>query len=101
MYQRHWSEHKPSITVSVKEEEWAEVAAWVYKNFDELSGISFLPQDGGSYRQAPYEECTKEQYEALLAKMPTSIDWDSLKENTDNVEGAQTLACASGHCEIV
>ena len=100
MYQRHWSEHKPSITVSVKEEEWAEVAAWVYKNFDELSGISFLPQDGGSYRQAPYEECTKEQYEALLAKMPTSIDWDSLKENTDNVEGAQTLACASGWCEI-
>jgi len=100
LYQRHWSEHKPSITVSVKEDEWMDVGAWTWRNFDEVSGVSFLPQDGGTYRQAPYEECTKEQYEALLAKMPKSIDWDSLKENTDNVEGAQTLACASGHCEI-
>jgi ribonucleoside-triphosphate reductase (thioredoxin) len=100
MYQRHWCEHKPSVTISVKEPEWVDVAAWVYKNFDELSGISFLPHDGGSYRQAPYEECTKEEYEALLAKMPKTIDWDSLKEDTDNVEGAQTLACASGWCEI-
>ena len=100
MYQRHWCEHKPSVTISVKEDEWVDVAAWVYKNFDELSGISFLPHDGGSYRQAPYEECTKEEYEALVAKMPKTIDWNALKEDTDNVEGAQTLACASGHCEI-
>ena len=100
MYQRHWCEHKPSVTISVKEDEWVDVAAWVYKNFDELSGISFLPHDGGSYRQAPYEECTKEEYEALVAKMPKTIDWNALKEETDNVEGAQTLACVAGHCEI-
>jgi ribonucleoside-diphosphate reductase alpha chain len=59
-----------------------------------------LPHDGGSYRQAPYEECSKEEYEKLVAKMPAAIDWDSLKEETDNVEGAQTLACVAGHCEI-
>lgn len=100
MYQRHWCEHKPSVTISVKEDEWMDVGAWVWRNFDEISGISFLPWDGGSYRQAPYEECTKEQYEELLAKMPTTISWDNLKEEDDNVEGAQTLACASGWCEI-
>jgi ribonucleoside-diphosphate reductase alpha chain len=99
-YQRHWAEHKPSITVSVKENEWLDVGAWVFRNFDEISGISFLPHDGGSYRQAPYEECTKEEYESLLAKMPSTIDWDSLNEMEDNVEGAQTLACVAGHCEI-
>lgn len=100
MYQRHWCEHKPSVTISVKEHEWMDVGAWVWRNFDEISGVSFLPHDGGSYRQAPYEECTKEEYESLLAKMPKSIDWDSLQEFDDNVEGAQTLACVSGHCEI-
>jgi ribonucleoside-diphosphate reductase alpha chain len=99
-YQRHWAEHKPSITVSVKEDEWLDVGAWVYRNFNEISGISFLPHDGGSYRQAPYEECGKAAYDALVAKMPTSIDWDSLNEMDDNVEGAQTLACVAGHCEI-
>ena len=99
-YQRHWAEHKPSITVSVKEDEWLDVGAWVYRNFNEISGISFLPHDGGSYRQAPYEECDKAAYDALVAKMPTSIDWDSLNEMDDNVEGAQTLACVAGHCEI-
>jgi len=99
-YQRHWSEHKPSITVSVKEYEWLDVGAWVWKNFDEISGISFLPYDGGSYRQAPYEECTKEQYEELLSTMPTHIDWDSLVEYDDNVEGVQTLACSGSSCEI-
>ena len=77
-----------------------DVGAWTWRNFDEISGISFLPWDGGSYRQAPYEECTKEQYEELLAKMPKSIDWDSLKEEQDNVEGAQTLSCTAGGCEI-
>jgi len=100
MYQRHWCEHKPSVTISVKEDEWMDVGAWVWRNFDEISGISFLPWDGGSYRQAPYEECTKEQYEELKAKMPETIDWDNLKEEEDNVEGAQTLACVAGHCEI-
>jgi ribonucleoside-triphosphate reductase (thioredoxin) len=100
MYQRNWCEHKPSVTISVKEDEWMDVGAWVWRNFDEISGISFLPWDGGSYRQAPYEECTEEQYNELLSKMPVSIDWDSLQEVDDNVEGAQTLACVSGHCEI-
>jgi ribonucleoside-diphosphate reductase alpha chain len=100
MYQRHWCEHKPSVTISVKENEWMDVGAWVWRNFDEISGVSFLPYDGGSYRQAPYEECTKEEYEALLAKMPKDIDWNILKEDDDNVEGAQTLACVAGHCEI-
>jgi ribonucleoside-triphosphate reductase len=100
MYQRHWCEHKPSVTISVKEDEWMDVGAWVWRNFDEISGISFLPWDGGTYRQAPYEECTKEQYEELLAKMPSVIEWNNLKEVDDNVEGAQTLACAAGHCEI-
>ena len=100
MYQRHWCEHKPSVTISVKEDEWMDVGAWVWRHFDEVSGVSFLPWDGGSYRQAPYEECSKEVYEDLLSKMPANIYWDTLSEKDDNVEGAQTLACASGWCEI-
>ena len=100
MYQRHWCEHKPSVTISVKEHEWMDVGAWVWKNFDEISGVSFLPHDGGSYRQAPYEECSKADYEALLAKMPQDINWNSLVENEDNVEGAQMLSCTAGQCEI-
>ncbi len=72
----------------------------MWKNFSEISGVSFLPYDGGTYRQAPYEECTKEQYEELLAKMPTQIDWDALVEYDDNVEGVQTLACTGSSCEI-
>lgn len=101
MYQRHWCEHKPSVTISVKEHEWMDVGAWVWNHFDELSGVSFLPYDGGTYRQAPYEECSKEYYEAALAKMPEDIDWDSLTEQDDNVKGAQELACSAGACEIV
>jgi ribonucleoside-diphosphate reductase alpha chain len=101
MYQRHWCDHKPSVTISVKEHEWMDVGAWVWRHFDEVSGVSFLPHDGGTYRQAPYEECSKEDYEALLAKMPTHIDWDSLQEEEDNVKGAQELACSAGSCEIV
>ena len=100
MYQRHWCEHKPSVTISVKEDEWMDVGAWVFRNFDEISGVSFLPWAGGTYRQAPYEECTKEQYEEMLSKMPKEIKWDDLVEVEDNVEGAQTLACVAGHCEI-
>jgi ribonucleoside-diphosphate reductase alpha chain len=99
-YQRHWCEHKPSVTISVNEHEWPEVGAWVWKHFDEMSGVSFLPYDGGSYRQAPYEDCTKEQYEALLATTPSSINWNSLIEVDDNVEGVQMLACTAGVCEI-
>jgi len=100
MYQRHWCEHKPSVTISVKEEEWMDVGAWVWRNFDEISGVSFLPYDGGTYRQAPYEECSKEDYETLLAKMPKDIHWDVLVEHDDNVEGVQTLACTGSTCEI-
>ncbi len=100
MYQQHWCEHKPSVTISVKENEWLDVGAWVWKNFDDISGISFLPYDGGTYRQAPYEECTKEKYEEMLAKMPGEINWDTLIEEDDNVKGVQELACSSGNCEI-
>lgn len=99
-YQLYWCEHKPSITVSVKEEDWPTVGAWVWNNFDDISGISFLPYDGGSYRQAPYTECEKDEYEAFLAKMPTSIDWDMMIEESDETTGTQELACSSGACEI-
>ena len=98
-YQRSWCEHKPSVTISVKEEEWPKVGAFVWEHFDEMSGVSFLPHDGGTYRQAPYEECTKEEYESLLTKLP-KINWSQFSENTDNVEGAQMLACVAGVCEI-
>ena len=101
IYQRHWCEHKPSVTISVKEEEWMEVGAWVYKYFDEVSGISFLPFSNHTYVQAPYEDITEEQYEVLLAAMPTEVKWEELVENEDNTEASQTLACsASGGCEI-
>ena len=98
-YQRHWCEHKPSVTISVEEKDWPSVGAWTWENFSEISGVSYLPYDGGTYRQAPYEECTEEEYNELKAKIPT-IDWTQLKENTDNVEGAQMLACSAGSCEI-
>jgi ribonucleoside-diphosphate reductase alpha chain len=98
-YQREWCEHKPSVTISVEEKDWPSVGAWVWDHFDEISGVSFLPYDGGTYRQAPYEECTEEQYNELKAKIP-KIDWTLFKEQTDNVEGAQMLACVAGSCEI-
>jgi ribonucleoside-diphosphate reductase alpha chain len=98
-YQRHWCEHKPSVTISVEEKDWPSVGAWVWDHFDEISGVSFLPYDGGTYRQAPYEECTEEQYNELKARVP-KIDWTLFKEQTDNVEGAQMLACVAGSCEI-
>ena len=102
MYQRHFCEHKPSITVSVKEQEWPEVGGWVWNHIDEMSGVSFLPFSEHTYQQAPYQDCTKEEYEELLTKMPQNIDWSRLSEyeNTDLTEGAQTLACVSGSCEI-
>ena len=98
-YQRHWCEHKPSVTISVAEKDWPSVGAWTWDHFSEISGVSYLPYDGGTYRQAPYEECTEAQYNELKAQMPT-IDWNAFKEVTDNVEGAQQLACSAGSCEI-
>ena len=103
-YQRHWCEHKPSITVSVREEEWPEVGAWVWKHFDEMSGVSFLPFSDHVYAQAPYQDCTKEEYETLLAAMPKNVDWSKLSdyENRDTTVGSQELACsAAGGCEIL
>jgi ribonucleoside-diphosphate reductase alpha chain len=100
MFQRHYCEHKPSVTISVQEHEWPKVGAWVWDNFDEITGVSFLPMDGGTYRQAPYESFTEEEYDKMYAIMPKSIDWEQFIENTDNVEGAQTLACTAGGCEI-
>ena len=101
-YQRHWCEHKPSVTISVREEEWPEVGAWVYNHFDEMSGVSFLPHSDHVYKQAPYQDCTKEEYEALLAKMPKNIDWTDLAkyEKRDSTTGSQELACVAGGCEI-
>ena len=100
LFQLHYCEHKPSVTISVEEKEWPEVGAWVWNHFDDITGVSFLPYDGGTYRQAPYEEISEEQFKAMEAKMPPPINWDLFIENTDNVEGAQTLACTAGGCEI-
>ena len=102
-YQRHWCEHKPSITVSIREDEWMEVGAWVFKHFDELSGVSFLPYSEHTYVQAPYQDATKEEYEEFVKKMPKHIAWEnlSLYETEDNTTGSQSLACTSGECELV
>ena len=102
-YQRHWCEHKPSITITVKEHEWMDVGAWVYKHFDEVSGISFLPHSDHSYRQAPYQDCTKEEYDSLLETMPKNIDWTLLSnyEKEDKTAGSQTYACSGDKCELV
>jgi len=100
VYQRHWCEHKPSVTISVKDHEWMDVGAWVWKYFDEISGISFLPHSDHTYVQAPYQDATKEDYEALRKITPKQIDWTSFIEEDDNTEGAQTLACTGGSCEI-
>jgi ribonucleoside-diphosphate reductase alpha chain len=103
MYQRNWCEHKPSITVTVKEHEWMEVGAWVYNHFDEISGISFLPHSDHSYRQAPYQDCSKEEYEKVLVSMPIDFDWSKLTsyEKTDSTVGTQTFACSGDKCELV
>jgi ribonucleoside-diphosphate reductase alpha chain len=103
LYQRHWCEHKPSVTVSVKENEWMEVGAFVYEHFDEMSGVSFLPHDGGTYQQAPYQECDKSDYDMLQGVMPKSVDWSELSkyEQEDNTVSMQTMACSGDSCEIV
>ena len=100
VFQRHWCEHKPSVTISVNENEWPKVGAWTWDHFDEVTGVSYLPYDGGTYRQAPYEEITHLEYENLMDAMPKGIDWESFIERTDNVEGAQMLSCTAGACEI-
>jgi ribonucleoside-triphosphate reductase len=102
VYQENWCEHKPSVTISVKEHEWLEVGAWVYDNFDMMSGVSFLPFSEHTYKQAPYQDVAKEEFEMLLNKMPKEIDWSKLGdyEKTDMTIGAQELACVAGGCEI-
>ncbi|CAB5221461.1 RTPR, ribonucleoside-triphosphate reductase, adenosylcobalamin-dependent [uncultured Caudovirales phage] len=103
LYQRHWCEHKPSVTITVKEEEWMDVGAFVYEYFDEMSGVSFLPHSDHTYRQAPYQDCNEREYSELEAIMPKVIDWQKLAdyESEDNTKGSQTLACAADGCEIV
>ena len=100
MFQRHWCEHKPSVTIYVKDHEWLEVGAWVYKHFDEVCGVSFLPHDNGSYRQAPFQEITKQEYTEFLAKYPGTIDWDQFIELDDLTEGSQEMACMGGLCTV-
>jgi ribonucleoside-triphosphate reductase (thioredoxin) len=103
VYQRYWCEHKPSVTISVRDSEWVEVGAFVYKHFDEMSGVSFLPHSDHTYQQAPYQDCSKREYEDMLSLMPTNIDWSKLYvyESEDNTSGMQTLACSGDACEIV
>ena len=102
-YQRHWCEHKPSVTINVRSDEWFEVGAFVYKNFDEMSGVSFLPYNEHTYQQAPYQECGRSEYEELKSFMPKKVDWEELSdyEQEDNTAGSQTLACSGDSCEIV
>ena len=102
-YQEHWCEHKPSVTISVKEDEWVDTASWVYNNFDDISGISFLPFSDHTYKQAPYQDCSAEEYEELYSKMPKNVDWTGLSdyEQKDYTAGSQELACSAGVCEVV
>jgi len=103
VYQDAWCEHKPSVTISVKEDEWMDVGAWCYKYFDYMSGVSFLPFSDHTYRQAPYQDCSEDEYQKLLGEMPKNVDWSLLSnyESTDLTLGAQEMACAAGGCEIV
>ena len=103
IYQRHWCEHKPSVTITVKEDEWMAVGSFVYEYFDEMSGVSFLPHSDHTYRQAPYQDCGRSDYEMLEKIMPKTIDWNKLAEyeKEDSTKGSQTLACAADGCEIV
>lgn len=103
-FKTHWCEHSPSVTITVREHEWLEVGAWVFAHFDEISGVSFLPHSEHIYRQAPYQECTKNEYEAMLEKMPKEIDWKWMQVyegGEDKTVGSQTLACTGGSCELI
>lgn len=101
-FKQLWCEHNPSVTISVKPNEWLDVGAWVYKNFDEVLGVSFLPHTEHTYKQAPYQDCTKEQYEELINKMPKTLDWNKFMEyeKEDNTVSQQTLACSGGSCDV-
>ena len=102
-YQRYWCEHKPSVTISVKENEWMQVGSWVYEHFDEVSGISFLPFSEHTYQQAPYQDIDKDEYKKFLTKMPKNVDWSLLREfeKEDTTSGGRELACTAGVCEVV
>jgi len=102
-YAQHWCEHKPSVTISVKEDEWIPVGAWCWENFEHVSGISFLPFSDHTYQQAPYQDIDEKTYKKLVKSMPTNIDWDKLQdfEKEDNTKGSQELACTAGVCELV
>ena len=103
VYQRHWTEHKPSVTITVRDNEWMEVGAFVYRNFDEMSGVSFLPHSDHTYQQAPYQDCTKNDYKILKSIMPSKIDWSKLSdfEAEDTTKSSQTFACTGEVCEMV
>jgi ribonucleoside-diphosphate reductase alpha chain len=103
IYQRYYCEHKPSVTISVKENEWMQVGAWVYEHFDEVSGVSFLPHSDHTYQQAPYEDCTEGVYKEALAGMPESVDWARIEEYelSDSTKGMKTMACSGSVCELV
>ena len=101
MMQEYWCEHKPSITVYYSDDEFLAMCQWVWDNFDKVSGIAFLPRDNGTYQQAPYEEISKEQYEALMEQFPSMLHWDAFQENEDNTTGSQTLACVGSSCEVI
>ena len=103
MYQRNWCEHKPSVTINVKKDEWFEVGTFVYEHFDEMSGVSFLPYNEHTYQQAPYQEIDKEEYKNILSTMPKSIDWSRLSEyeKEDTTSSSQTFACTGDVCEVV
>ena len=102
-YRNHWTEHNPSVTINIREDEWIRVGAWVYDNFDDIGGVSFLPYSEHSYKQAPYQEIRKDEYQTALASMPKNIPWEmlSLYEFEDGTSGSQELACVAGACEIV
>jgi len=102
-YQRSWCEHKPSVTINVKKDEWFEVGAFVYKYFDEMSGVSFLPYNEHTYQQAPYQEVDSDTYSNVLLTMPKAIDWSGLSEyeKEDNTVSMQTMACTGDVCEMV
>ena len=102
-YQNHWCEHKPSITVYYTDDEFLQVAQWIWENFDLCSGISLLPYSDHVYQQAPYEDIDAEKYDELVASMPQGVDWNDLEkyEEEDNTTGSQELACVGGACEIV
>jgi ribonucleoside-diphosphate reductase alpha chain len=103
VYKQHWTEHNPSVTISVREEEWISVADWVYENWEDVGGISFLPHSDHTYRQAPYQDCTEADYYLMEADMPDDIDWSLLSayETEDTTTGTQTLSCTAANCEIV